>query len=105
MIYVIATIEVVPGKRQDFLREFHRIVPLVQAEQGCLMYEPTEDVETNIAAQGPVRENVVTIVEKWSSMEELEAHLIAPHMLEYRTRVKSLVASVGLQILQPAAAP
>jgi quinol monooxygenase YgiN len=104
VIYVIATIQVVPGGRGEFLQEFHRIVPLVKAEEGCLVYEPTEDVETSIGAQIPMRENVVTVVEQWSSLEALEAHLIAPHMLEYRTRVKTLVANVQLQILRPAPA-
>ena len=54
-----------------------------------------------IAAQGPPRENVVTVVEKWESLEALRAHLAAPHMAEYRARVKDLVAGVKLQVLQP----
>ncbi len=102
MIFVVATIEIAPGKRQEFLQEFHRIVPLVQAEEGCLLYQPTTDVATNIGAQIPVRADVVTVVEHWSSLEALEAHLIAPHMLQYRTRVQSLVAGVQLQVLQAA---
>jgi hypothetical protein len=43
MIYVIATIEVVAGKREQFLEEFRRLVPEVLAEQGCLFYGPTID--------------------------------------------------------------
>ena len=103
MIYVIATIEVAAGRRQDFLNEFQKIVPLVQAEKGCLRYEPTLDVETNIAAQGGVRHDVVTVVEKWESIEDLEAHLIAPHMIDYRAKVKPMVLGSRIQVLQPAA--
>ncbi|MCH5374577.1 MAG: antibiotic biosynthesis monooxygenase, partial [Planctomycetes bacterium] len=73
------------------------------AEQGCLWYEPTLDVDTNIAAQGGVRPNVVTMVEIWDSIADLEAHLIAPHMIEYRAKVKPMVVSSRLQILEPAA--
>jgi quinol monooxygenase YgiN len=102
MIHVIATIEVVPGKREAFLAEFHRIVPPVRAEVGCLEYGPTVDVVTNFAAQIPLRENTVTIVEKWESVAALQAHMVAPHMLEYRGRVKDLVAGVKIQVLQPA---
>lgn len=102
MIHVIASIEVAAGRRDEFLSEFHKIVPLVREEDGCVEYGPTVDVETNIDAQGAMRENVVTVVEKWESIEALEAHLIAPHMLEYRTRVKQLVIAAQLQILQPA---
>ena len=34
MIYVIATLEVKPGKREAFLAEFHRNMPKVRAEKG-----------------------------------------------------------------------
>lgn len=102
MIHVIATIELVEGRRDAFLQEFHRIVPLVQAEAGCLEYGPTVDVATDIPRQLPPRDQVVTVVEKWASLEVLHAHLQAPHMTEYRTRVKDLVKSVQLQILRPA---
>ena len=102
MIHVIATIEVVAGKRDNFLAEFHRNVPKVLGEDGCLEYGPTLDVATGIGAQIPLRENVVTIVEKWANLDALRAHLVAPHMTEYRERVKGLVVGVKLQVLQPA---
>jgi quinol monooxygenase YgiN len=102
MIHVIATIEVREGKREAFLAEFRRVVPHVHAEAGCQEYGPTVDVPTGLPAQGPLRENVVTIVEKWRDLDALRAHMQAPHMQEYRGRVKELVAGVRLQILQPA---
>jgi len=45
---------------------------------------------------------VVTIVEKWESLEALMAHAAAPHMTEYRAKVKDIVVGSALQILQPA---
>ncbi|MEW6306278.1 MAG: putative quinol monooxygenase [Verrucomicrobiota bacterium] len=102
MIHVIATIDLVAGQRDAFLREFHRIVPTVRAENGCLEYGPTLDVPTSIPVQIPVRENTVTVVEKWADLPALEAHLSAPHMTEYRARVKEYVAGVKLQVLRPA---
>ena len=51
MIHVIATIELHPGRRADFLREFHRIVPAVLAENGCLDYGPTVDLATGLSAR------------------------------------------------------
>ena len=101
MIFVIATIEVKPGKREAFLAEFNRNVPNVRAERGCLEYGPTVDAKTDIKAQIPLRENVVTIVEKWESLQALHAHLVAPHMAAYRERVKDYVAGTTLQILEP----
>ena len=101
MIYVLATIEVAVGRRDEFLHEFHRIVPLVRAEEGCLDYGPAVDVETNLTAPPTVRENVVTVLEKWESIKALERHLIAPHMVQYRSQVKELVVGVSLRVLRP----
>ena len=101
MIHVIATIEVAAGKRDQFLDEFRRIVPLVRAEAGCIEYGPAVDFRTEAPAQLPMRDNVVTVIEKWESPAALRSHMQAPHMLEYRGRVKDLVKSVQLQILEP----
>jgi quinol monooxygenase YgiN len=60
------------------------------------------DLPTEIPAQVPPRDNVVVIVEKWESLDALRTHLQAPHMQEYRARVKGLVSRVQLQVLQPA---
>ena len=102
MIYVLATITLAPGKRADFVAEFQRNVPNVLAEDGCLEYGPAIDVETTIPAQGPPRPDVVVVVEKWADIAALEAHLIAPHMLTYRAKVKDMVQGVSLQVLKPA---
>ena len=102
MIHVIATIDLNPGTREAFLAEFHKIVAPVRAEAGCLDYGPTVDADSGIAAQGGVRADVVTVVERWESLEHLQAHLVAPHMVEYRPKVKDFVKSVALQILEPA---
>ncbi len=102
MIHVIATIELNPGTRSAFLAEFHKLVPQVHAEAGCIEYGPAVDVASGSAAQPPVRENVVTVIEKWESLAALDAHSKAPHMDAYRPRVKDYVKSVTLHVLQPA---
>jgi quinol monooxygenase YgiN len=102
MICVIAKIQVAQGRREELLAELHRIVPKVREEEGCLEYGPMVHVPTNIAAQVAPQDDVVTVVEKWESVEALEAHLMAPHMLEYRKTVKPLVVSTSLEILRPA---
>lgn len=102
MIIVIAEIELVADKRAAFLEEFHKVVPLVRDEVGCLEYGPTIDAETDIAAQIPNRPDIVTVVEKWESVETLQAHLVAEHMTAYRGRVKDFVKGSVLRILEPA---
>ena len=102
MIHVIATVNLSDGTRDQFLHEFRQVVPFVLKEDGCIEYGPATDIETNISAQAASRDNTVTIIEKWESIEALEAHLIAAHMVEYRGKVKSFVKDVDLRILQPA---
>ena len=102
MIIVIATIELVEGVRDEFLEAFHELVPRVLEEEGCLEYGPAVDVPTMLPAQGPVRDDVVTVVEKWENVAALEQHLVAAHMSQYRRQVKPLVRSTSLQILEPA---
>jgi quinol monooxygenase YgiN len=102
MICVIATIELADGRRDEFLQEFRKIVPLVREETGCIEYAPMVDIPTEIDAQAQPVESVVFVVEKWESVDALEAHLMAPHMLDYRKRVKDLVTGTEIRILEPA---
>jgi quinol monooxygenase YgiN len=102
MIHVIATIQTTPGQTQAFLAAFRQLVPLVRAEAGCIEYGPAVDVQTPIAIQAPIREDVVTVIEKWASVEALQDHLAAPHMQKYREQVKDLVLGVEIQVLEPA---
>ena len=102
MIHVIATISLNPGTRDAFVAEFKQIVPAVHAEEGCIEYGPTIDATTDIGAQHTLGADTVVIVEKWSSIDTLKAHSVAPHMLEYREKVKDYVAGMELRILEPA---
>ena len=102
MVIVIATVQCQPGHRDDFLTEFRQIVPAVLAEEGCIEYGPTVDATTDLDNQSR-DENRVTIVEKWESLEALKTHLVAPHMLEYRPKVKDFVQSAELRVLECAA--
>ena len=102
MIHVIAEIEINEGRREVFLEEFNKVVPLVFEEEGCIEYGATIDVITEIDRQACVRNDTVTIVEKWSDTAALEAHLASVHMAAYRERVNNLVVGATLRILEPA---
>lgn len=98
MISVIATVQCRPGFRDRFLDEFHQIVPAVLQEEGCVEYGPTIDAVTDLNNQH-CDDNRVTIIEKWESLEHLKAHLVAPHMMDYRPKVKDFVESTELRVL------
>ena len=102
MIFVIADISVAKGRRQDLLNEFEKLVPLVHAEDGCIEYTPVVDQATELPILQPPREDVVTVVEKWESVAALQAHLDAPHMLEYREAVKDIVTDVSIRVMATA---
>jgi len=103
MIYVIATVELNEGDKEKYLAELKRVMPLVHKEKGCLEYGPAVDVPTGIPIQVAPRQNVVTLIERWESVDALKLHLTQPHFLEYRERVKDVMKSVSIQVLTPAA--
>jgi quinol monooxygenase YgiN len=47
-------------------------------------------------------ENIVTIIEKWESLEALRDHLNEPHMLTYKEKVKDIVEGISIKVLQEA---
>jgi quinol monooxygenase YgiN len=102
VVHVICVVELHPGKRDEFLRAFHDLMPTVHAEDGCIEYGPATDAATTIAAQVPPRPDVVTLIEKWRDLKALEAHLAAPHMPPYRAIVKPLIVRTQLYVLEPA---
>ena len=101
MIHVIATITLQPGTRAAFLTHMAWVTPLVRAEVGCIEYGAAVDTPTPLAVQVPPRPDVVIVIEKWADVPALQTHLQAPHMTEYRTRVKDYVTGVTLQVLEP----
>jgi quinol monooxygenase YgiN len=102
MIHVIATIKVKPGMRETYLGILKANVPNVLAEKGCIAYVPTVDVESGIPVQVDLRPDVVTLVETWESLADLQTHLKTPHMLNYREKVKDIVKNISLHVLTPA---
>jgi quinol monooxygenase YgiN len=102
MIHVLATIDLRPNTRDRFLEEFRGIVPEVRAEAGCIEYGAAVDLPTDLPAQPPIRDDAAVIVEKWTDVEALRAHLAAPHMKAYRERVKPYVVRSTLHVLHPA---
>ncbi len=102
MIHVIAKIKTVAGKRAAFLAEFHKLVPLVLAEVGCVQYGPTVDANTGIDGQLLVGEDTVVVIEQWESVAALKDHLVADHMNAYRETVKDLVVDLQLEVYETA---
>ena len=98
MINVIASIHIKEGRLSEFIDIFKSNIPNVLEEKGCIEYVPTVDVPTGLPPQ-ELNNNVVTIIEKWDSLKDLQVHLLAPHMLAYKENVKDLVDKLSLKVL------
>ena len=102
MIHVVAVVTAKPGKREEILAHFRANAPACRAERGCIEYGPAVDAENALGFQTKVGPDTFLVVEKWESMDALKAHAAAPHMAAYAAKVKELIASRTIHILQPA---
>jgi quinol monooxygenase YgiN len=99
MINVIASIHIKKGKLSDYLQILKASVPAVKKEKGCIEYLPAGDIDTGLPLQ-VLDDHVVTILDRWESLEALNAHLLSPHMLDYREKVKDIVDRVSVKVLR-----
>lgn len=70
MVGVVAKNIVKPDKIEDFLEVTRELISETRREKGCIEYTLMRDSE---------RENILTFIEKWESMDHLKAHFEAPH--------------------------
>ena len=98
MIHVVAIITAKPGQRAALLEHFQANVPAVRAEDGCIEYGPTVDAPGGT----PFGPDTFVVIEKWTGPDTLAAHAKAPHMAAYAAKVKDLLASRTIHLLQDA---
>ena len=102
MIHVIASVRVKTGMRDQFLELFKSTARHVREEKGCIQYVPTVDIASGLPPQ-ILDPNVVTIIEKWESLEALRNHLVTPHMKAFLEKRKDMVEGGSiLKVLQEA---
>jgi quinol monooxygenase YgiN len=101
MISVIASIRVKGDRLSQFIEILRANVPKVREESGCIEYFPAIDIDSGLPVQ-KLDKNVVTIIEKWESVEALRAHLKTPHMLAYREMVKDIVEELSIKVVKEA---
>jgi len=101
MIHVIAVLTTKPGKRDEVLKHFRANIPAVLAEKGCIEYAAAVDADPALPIQAKHGPDTFVVIEKWETMDALEAHGAAPHMAAYGAKVKDLMASRAIHILSP----
>lgn len=101
-VSVIAVITTNPGQRETILEAFRANMPAVHAEDGCIEYFPTIDAEGMGSFQTPFGEDTFVVIEKWASKDHLMAHAVSPHMKEYASKTKDLIADRTIHVLSSA---
>ncbi|HEY3792945.1 MAG TPA: putative quinol monooxygenase [Bradyrhizobium sp.] len=75
MIYVVATTQVKPESRDDFIKGAKVNIEATRKEKGCISYE------SHTSIHDP---NLFVVVERWESRDDLNAHGKSPHMKVWR---------------------
>ncbi|MCT4613565.1 MAG: antibiotic biosynthesis monooxygenase [Marinifilaceae bacterium] len=78
MIIVTVKSKPIKNHKEDFIREFKNIMPIVHKEKGCIEYEIHENKST---------EDELFIFEKWESQHDLDKHLETEHMTSFFKKV------------------
>ena len=99
MIHVIAKITTKPGMRATVLEAFQDNMPAVHAEQGCIEYEPVIDASDAAAFQTEIGPDSFIVVEKWQTMDNLQAHAKSPHMAAYGAKVGDMIDDRAVYVL------
>ncbi|EJN07029.1 putative quinol monooxygenase [Herbaspirillum sp. YR522] len=102
IVTVVAIITAKPGKRDQLLALARANLAAVRAEEGCIEYGLTVDVDGFGPSQAPLGQDSFAFVEKWASEEALRLHFTLPHMTDYRDKSKDLIAERAVHILRSA---
>jgi quinol monooxygenase YgiN len=102
MVHVIASVRVKTGMLAPFLELLKSTARQVREEKGYIQYIPTVDIVSGLPPQ-VLDANVVTVIEKWESLEALRNHLRTPHMAAFFENRKGMVEEGSIvKVLQEA---
>jgi quinol monooxygenase YgiN len=82
-VVVTAVFHPVPGRTAELVEALRTSIPAVHEEKGCRLY-----------AIHDADDGTITMIEKWDSRDDLDAHAVSP-------AVKVLQAAVAELIAQP----
>ena len=89
LLTVIAYMRAADGKIDELRAGLLALIEPTAAEQGYVNY----DLHESIAEPG-----VFFFYENWDSGDDLDAHLAAPHLVEFAARIPELLDENGLTI-------
>ena len=102
MIHVVAEITTKPGCRDKVLELFRAAAEKVRQEPGCIEYGGAVEVESGLPVQPSVRPNVITVIEKWESLEALNAHAAADALHQFLEQAGPMMEGLTARVMEPA---
>lgn len=85
-IVVIGVITVVPGREAEAERMLGGVAEQTHREEGCLSYA---------LHRGLDEPNVLVLVERWRSRDDLDAHFAQPYVAELMAKLPELISEVA----------
>jgi quinol monooxygenase YgiN len=89
LLTVIAYMRAAPGKREELRAALEALIEPTGQEAGYVNYDLHQSVEDPDA---------FFFYENWESDEHLDAHLAAPHLVEFAARMPDLLDEGGLTV-------
>ena len=88
---------------RGLLAAFRGHLATVLAEEGCIEYTPLVDTEgISSKIQTPIGADTLMVVERWSNVEALRAHAVAPATATFTARIDQLAVARVIHVLSPA---
>jgi quinol monooxygenase YgiN len=89
LLTVIAYMRAAPGRRDDLQAALEALIEPTSREAGYVNYDLHQGVEDP---------DMFSFYENWESGEHLDAHLAAPHLVEFAARIPELLDEGGLTV-------
>ncbi|QWC85150.1 antibiotic biosynthesis monooxygenase [Nocardioidaceae bacterium] len=89
LLTVVAYMNAAPGKADELREGLKGLIDTTLAEEGCINYDLHESIE---------KPGWFTFYENWESEAHLDAHLAAPHLVEFASRIPELLDEDGLSV-------
>ena len=89
LLTVIAFMRAAVGKREELKAALEALIESAKQEDGCVNYDLHQGVEDP---------DFFTFYENWVSGEKLDAHLAAPHLVDFAAKMGGLLDDQGPSI-------
>lgn len=91
LLTVIARMHAKPGKEQELRDALTALIEPTTKEKGCINYD---------LHQGTEDPGWFFFYENWESADDLDAHLAAPHLVEFAARLDELIDESGPLVIE-----